>query len=259
MRVVLAALLLAGGCAPWFLSLEGHPRTMPWAATCRDAFALARDEITRADPQLSDGYVLVLVDRVQEADDCEAATGPVSLDSTHYSAQVHPDDGIVSQPWRREGAKWFRNEPGREGEVDADSAGEVAADILRDAVETCLAVMPAGRPTVTPPPTLLPDADEAAWQIERSCRVDVARAHALLARVTAIGFAATPTLLRLARSRNPAVRAIAAIGLGDARSEAGRQALLRLREDFEFVERLYGDAIEFEPVAKLAIESLARY
>lgn len=58
--------------------------------------------------------------------------------------------------------------------------------------------------------------------------------------ILALGVAAMPILIRLARSKNPAARAVAAMGFGNIESDAARVELHRLEADREYADTLDG-------------------
>jgi hypothetical protein len=245
-----------------------------WMPSCTATLEHARDELTRIDSRFGDARVSSDTNAAVEADDCEAAaTRIVTLDSKAassiaYSVTVVANPSIDhAEAWNRRDRVWIRARSGASGWVKIDPARELALGVLRHAVDVCLAALPAARPvSATPAPAGLSDAERAAWELERWCGIlfrqslsgAMGRTRPALARITALGEAATPILLRLARSQNPAARAAAAMGLGQVESAAGRAMLQRLMLDDTMVEAQHGCTVFAETVAKFAREALAR-
>src|SRR5262249_54659507 len=130
----------------------------------------------------------------------------------------------------------FTVEPG-----DFPERDELVVSTLRRALEVCVAAAPP-RPAPPKPPTALEleatcaaagnkavcvEAERAAWDLEHMCTVysdaisvtgRPGHTHPRLDKILASGADATPILLRLAQSANPAARGAAARGLGRLRS-----------------------------------------
>jgi hypothetical protein len=109
------------------------------------------------------------------------------------------------------------------------------------------------------------DAELAVFELEQSCVVDLgptgyrlrpATTAPALARITALGPAATPLLLRLAKARYAAARVAAAIGLGQVRSAEGRGALERLALDDSLATAMSGCVGRGVKVSDYARQSL---
>jgi hypothetical protein len=195
-----------------------------------------------------------------------------------YSGSVQSRTGIdprPTTPWARQA--WAtgmysheRHDAGRTAETAVldDSAPHATefTDVFRRALDQCLALAPAS-PLPPPDPTddelrslcsreapsaaesLCRDAESAAAVLERTCTVEGEAVgdggrpgvtRPALSRVLALGPAATPILTRLARSTNPAARAVAAMGFGKMKSDGARAELHRLESDNDHADTLNG-------------------
>jgi hypothetical protein len=195
-----------------------------------------------------------------------------------YSGSIESRSGIddlPAKPWTR--LEWAtgsfshdRHDAGRTADVSV--LNESVADasdftvVFQHALDTCFASAPAS-PRSPAPPTdaelrarchfdapgvaieACSDAESAAIALEELCLVEgwsvgeagiEGRTRPALWRITHLGAAAMPILLRLARSTNAAARAAAATGLGDLQTDAARTELRRLAADQAMADTLDG-------------------
>jgi hypothetical protein len=213
-----------------------------------------------------------------------------------YSAQIAVRSGVdqgVTSGWKQVGSadvqSFERSDRGRTASVtilqkDAADADEFFA-LFRSALDRCIDAAPAA-PAPPPPPadaevdswcardaasvplSRCRDAQRAAVVLEAICQVEgdgigdggiPGRTLPALARIVALGAAATPILLRLSRSPNATARAVAAKGFARIRSSAGRAALLQLSDDHQRTATLDGCIGSSEEVSEFAREALRKY
>jgi hypothetical protein len=290
MRCVCIILLLTGS-ARADVALVPTVRA-DWTRACASRLRAAREGLIRLDPLFTLAEVSVREDRIDAPDEtCHPSRRTVvELALAGYSADVsrfERKDGPRDEAWaHRNGAIQYRITAGRIAGIHiplADGARALRfAEELRPVLDACITDTPPVPPPPGPPPVteLLHrcadarhpgciTAERAVWDLEHLCDVEGAhvgddgrpgRSGPWLDAVTRLGPDATPLLLRLAGSPNAAARTIAARGLGRIRSERGRDALERLRDDeasaYHFDDGCVG---RLHPVSEEARAALRRY
>jgi hypothetical protein len=240
-----------------------------WMPPCISALKRARDQYSRKGSRPIILKITTQVGRKnKERGECGdhvvdsvAFEVPASRDESGlpgYGGSIETRSGIddrPTQPWTQVAWMYGRHDHGRTAEIDVmDPASADGPDFFvafQHALDECLAAAPAS-PGPPPESTVaelraqcsgdspgvdFPScqaAELAAQKLERTCAVDGHRpgiTQPALHQITALGTAATPILMRLARSSNPAARAVAAIGLGEIKTDVARAELGRLASD----------------------------
>jgi hypothetical protein len=263
-------LLLFAGRAYADVSVGAKPAEGTWLDTCVAGLRqVQREALSTPASNGNDVEVLAIPSSAPSADCSRARTTIVTLRiDGHRGAGLRVDDrgAQPSVPWTDHAGLTGRDEPGRSAYYPTDLDPALARRI-RHALDVCIDLAPA---PVVPlvPPEALSDAERAAWDLEHLCIVEgraigasggPGRTQPLLKRITALGQAATPLLLHLARSTNPAARAVAAMGMGEVRSHAGRVTLERLTQDHARSPTIFGCDQSEDEVASFATRALARY